>query len=223
MHFFPPTGRLAARGLAVGWSVVRSLGENRIGIAADRRRSGYPAPGRRGGTRRISGRRLLTYAAAPRFLFISENLRRGAAEPNTEGKSIMAGRRAGMHPPTRPTPTSAPVEPGGLSEREARIFRDLVAASDAAHFVESDIPLLTSYCQAVALHEQAVQALRKQGAVTAAGRASAWLTVLEKCQRAMIGLSMRLRLSPQARRERAQLPKKLDWMTRHALQQEAEE
>jgi phage terminase small subunit len=127
-----------------------------------------------------------------------------------------------MHPPTRPAPTSAPVEPGGLSDREAQIFRDLVRSVDSAHFVESDIPLLTSYCQTVALHEDAVAALRREGPVRADGKASAWLAVLEKCQRGMVALSMRLRLSPQARRERAQLPKKLDWMTRHAMQQEAE-
>jgi len=43
---------------------------------------------------------------------------------------------------------------------------------------------------------------------------------MEKCQRALVALSMRLRLSPQARRERAQVPKRLDWMTRHRMQQE---
>ena len=50
-----------------------------------------------------------------------------------------------MHPPTRPA-QPPPVEPGGLSEREATIFRDLVRSVDSAHFVESDLPLLTSAC-----------------------------------------------------------------------------
>jgi phage terminase small subunit len=72
------------------------------------------------------------------------------------------------------------------------------------------------------MHEDAVAAMRREGAVVN-GRLSPWVTVQEKAVRAMTALAMRLRLSPQARRERAQVPKKLDWMTRHALQQEAEE
>jgi hypothetical protein len=39
----------------------------------------------------------------------------------------------------------------------------------------------------------------------------------------MVALSMRLRLSPQARKEKAVAPKTLDWMTRRTLQQEAED
>ncbi len=83
-------------------------------------------------------------------------------------------------------------------------------------------PVLTAYCQAYALHEDAIAAIRRDGPVRADGRASAWLTVLEKSQRAMVAMSMRLRLSPQARRERAVAPKRLDWMARRLLQQEAE-
>jgi hypothetical protein len=75
---------------------------------------------------------------------------------------------------------------------------------------------------AVALHEDAVAALRRDGPVRADGKASAWLVVLEKCQRALIGLSMRLRLSPQARRERAVAPRRLNWDDRHRLNQEAD-
>jgi phage terminase small subunit len=106
--------------------------------------------------------------------------------------------------------------------RNARpIFRNLVGSVDSAHFVESDIPLLTSYCQTVALHEDAVAAIRRDGPVRADGRASAWLTVMEKCQRAMVALSMRLRLSPQARREKAVAPRSLSWMDRKRIEGEA--
>jgi phage terminase small subunit len=55
------------------------------------------------------------------------------------------------------------------------------------------------------------------------GRPSPWIVVQEKAVRAMTALAMRLRLSPQARRERAQAPKRLDWMQRKLLQEEAEE
>lgn len=132
----------------------------------------------------------------------------------------MAGRRAGAHPPRRPDPPG-PSEPPGLTDRERAIFVDLVRSVDSAHFVESDIPLLTSYCQAVALHEDAVAAIRREGPVRSDGKASAWLTVLEKCQRAMVALSMRLRLSPQARRERAVSPARLGWEAKHHLREES--
>jgi phage terminase small subunit len=126
-----------------------------------------------------------------------------------------------MHPPTRPA-QPPPVEPGDLSEREATIFRDLVRSVDSAHFVESDLPLLTAYAQATAQHERAVIALRREGEVVN-GRPSPWIVVQEKAVRAMTALAMRLRLSPQARRERAQAPKRLDWMQRKLLQDEPEE
>src|SRR5262249_50975153 len=138
----------------------------------------------------------------------------------------MAGRVAKKHPPSRPTPPPPRAEPDGLSDRERQIFTDLVRACDADHFTEGDLPLLVAYVQAVAQHERAVDALRRDGDVitNAKGepRANPWLVVQEKCQRAMVALSMRLRLSPQARRERAVAPKRLDWMTRKTLQQEAE-
>jgi len=134
----------------------------------------------------------------------------------------MAGRRANAHPPVRPTPP-APTEPAGLSDREAAIFRDLVAAVDVDHFTEADLPLLVSYCQTVALHENAMAGIRRDGPLRQDGKTSAWLTVLEKCQRGMVALSMRLRLSPQARRERAVVPRRLNWEDRRRLEQEGED
>jgi phage terminase small subunit len=126
----------------------------------------------------------------------------------------MAGRKAGMHPPKRPIPTGSPVVPVGLSREEEDIFRRILAAVDPGHFAASDLPLLVSYVQAIAQHDRAVQALRREGDVVD-GRMSPWNVVLEKAVRAMTALSMRLRLSPQARRERAQLPTaKTWWQTR---------
>jgi phage terminase small subunit len=121
----------------------------------------------------------------------------------------MAGRVVGMHPPKRP-PTEPPAAPVGLSEPERTIFERLVAAVDRGHFTASDLPLLVSYVQAVAQHDRAVQALRAEGDVVN-GKLSPWIVVQEKAIRAMTALSMRLRLSPQARRPRAQLPKPADW------------
>jgi phage terminase small subunit len=59
--------------------------------------------------------------------------------------------------------------------------------------------LLTRYCEAAALADQAAEHLRAEGAVTVAGRVSPWLVAHEKSVKALTMLSMRLRLSPQAR------------------------
>jgi phage terminase small subunit len=62
------------------------------------------------------------------------------------------------------------------------------------------MPLLEGYAEAIVLCRQANAELAQHGAVLN-GKASPWLTVQEKATRAMVALSMRLRLSPQARLE----------------------
>jgi phage terminase small subunit len=92
-----------------------------------------------------------------------------------------------------------PLEPPStLSQPEAQLFRDLIAACDRRHFRPSDLPLLCRYVEAAVLAEQAAKELREHGAVVD-GKASAWLVVQEKSVRTLTALSLRLRLSPQAR------------------------
>jgi phage terminase small subunit len=122
----------------------------------------------------------------------------------------MSGRHQGAHPPKRPIPAMPAAPPAGLSTEEERIFQELLTAVDPGHFAASDLPLLVAYVQAVAQHDRAVQAIRREGDVVN-GKASPWIVVQEKAQRAMVALSMRLRLSPQARREKAQLPQPATW------------
>jgi hypothetical protein len=88
--------------------------------------------------------------------------------------------------------------PASLSEKEAARFDALIAACDAEHFRPSDMPLLTRFCEADVLGDLAALRLRQEGAVVD-GKANAWLIVLEKSQRAIVALSLRLRLSPQSR------------------------
>jgi hypothetical protein len=57
--------------------------------------------------------------------------------------------------------------------------------------------LLCRYVESDALAERAAKELRKNPVVD--GKASAWLAVQEKSVRALVSLSMRLRLSPQSR------------------------
>jgi phage terminase small subunit len=78
------------------------------------------------------------------------------------------------------------------------VWTKIVTACDAKHFQQSDGPLLARYCQNVVLARRAAEALTTEGAVLA-GRPNPWLTVAEKCDRALVALSMRLRISPQAR------------------------
>jgi phage terminase small subunit len=91
--------------------------------------------------------------------------------------------------------------PADLGEAEAEVWRSIVGACDARHFEKSDAPLLVRYCQNVVLGRRAAAAMAEEGPVIM-GRASAWLTVAEKVDRALVALSMRLRISPQARLRR---------------------
>lgn len=88
--------------------------------------------------------------------------------------------------------------PASLSEAERTVFVDLVSTNKPEHFQPSDMPLLVRYCEATALGDLAAEHLRTEGAVIG-GRPSPWIVVQEKAVRSMLGLSMRLRLSPQAR------------------------
>jgi phage terminase small subunit len=88
--------------------------------------------------------------------------------------------------------------PPELSEEESSVWQDIVLACDAKHFQKSDAPLLVRYCQNVCLARRAARELAENGAVLF-GRASAWMTIAEKADRAMVALSLRLRISPQAR------------------------
>lgn len=107
---------------------------------------------------------------------------------------------ASIPAPRKPRLPSTPLTPPrGMTKRAAAIFRELTESVEPDHFDDSDLPLLRQYCAAVDLAEQAERALAANSPVTATGRASPWLTVQEKAHRAMTALSMRLRLSPQAR------------------------
>jgi hypothetical protein len=72
-----------------------------------------------------------------------------------------------------------------------------VAGCDRDHFRPSDLPLLVRYVEAAALGDQAAEQLRLGAVIN--GKPSPWITVQEKAVRAMVALSMRLRLSPQSR------------------------
>jgi phage terminase small subunit len=91
--------------------------------------------------------------------------------------------------------------PADLGEAEQSAWRQIILCCDENHFQASDAPLLVRYVQNVVLARRAADALTAEGAVIG-GRPNPWLTVAEKADRALVALSMRLRISPQARMRR---------------------
>jgi hypothetical protein len=109
--------------------------------------------------------------------------RRSAAEYEVP---VIDVRRCRLQPPPQ------------LGKDEAQRFADLVDSCDPAHFALSDLPLICRYVEADVLAERAAQELRDGGPVIG-GKPNAWLFVQEKAVRALVAISMRLRLSPQSR------------------------
>jgi phage terminase small subunit len=93
--------------------------------------------------------------------------------------------------------SARPSPPVCLSEPERELFSSIVGGCDAEHFRQTDLPLLSRYCEATILAERAALELRNGAVVN--GKPSPWIVIQEKCVRAMVSLSMRLRLSPQSR------------------------
>jgi phage terminase small subunit len=88
--------------------------------------------------------------------------------------------------------------PSTLADRERTLFVEIVDACAPTHFHSSDLPLLIRYVEACVLADEAAEHLRNEGAVIK-GKPSPWLTVQEKSVRALVALSLRLRLAPQSR------------------------
>ena len=87
--------------------------------------------------------------------------------------------------------------PASLSDVERTVFVDLITACDPKHFRPSDLPLLCRYCETAFWPNRRPWSCG--GARLWTGKPSPWITVQEKAVRAMVALSMRLRLSPQSR------------------------
>jgi hypothetical protein len=123
-----------------------------------------------------------------------------------------------------PSVTGAPprlLPPADLAPDERQVFCDLVATSKPDAFRASDLPLLSAYTRAIALERRSAEEL-------AAGDDKA-LARWEKATKAMVALSMRLRLSPQSRqahnptRPGSRVERPLSYYERHALLQEGGE
>jgi hypothetical protein len=108
-----------------------------------------------------------------------------------------------------------PVQPPpSLSEPARGVFLDLVSSVDPAHFQQSDVGLLCQYCEAQVMAERAAAELsRGEGPPN-----TRWLAAWREGTRTMKDLALRLRLSPQSRREKAKVERPLTWDERFRLE-----
>ena len=108
-----------------------------------------------------------------------------------------------------------PVQPPAtLSEAARKVFLDLVSSVDPAHFEQSDVGLLCQYCEAQVMAERAAAELQRgEGPPNAR-----WLAAWREGTRTMKDLALRLRLSPQSRREKAKVERPLTWDERFRLE-----
>jgi phage terminase small subunit len=88
--------------------------------------------------------------------------------------------------------------PAELVGEEREAFVDVVSSVGPAHFQAADLPLLVSFSRYIVQERTADAHLRAEGLVVGS-RPSPWVYIMEKASRALLVLSVRLRLSPQSR------------------------
>ena len=127
------------------------------------------------------------------------------------------GRKSAASLTVAPIVTREPVPvqpPDTVSAPARRVFLDLVASVDPAHFEISDVGLLAQYCEAQVMAERAATELAKGDGPPDTRWPAAW----EKATRAMKDLALRLRLSPQSRREKAKIERPPTWDERYRME-----
>ena len=96
------------------------------------------------------------------------------------------GRRSSASLAVLPGDASRLTPPSFLNDAERTLFSEIVSACDAAHFRESDLPLLVSFVQSTAISRAAAHDPDK-------------IALWERATRMQATLATRLRLSPQSR------------------------
>jgi phage terminase small subunit len=91
--------------------------------------------------------------------------------------------------------------PAGLGQAEKRAFTDLITSVPASQFVRSDLALLTSWAETVALRERMAARIAVEGEITEAGKVNPAVAIHREAVKTLIALALRLRVSPQARRQ----------------------
>jgi hypothetical protein len=99
------------------------------------------------------------------------------------------------------TPLGMPARlkcPEELDELEKAAFTDIVASCEPTHFRLSDLPLLCAYARAVVMERRAAGEFSREP-ILPDGKPSPWGAILAQATKSLLGLSLRLRLSPQGR------------------------
>jgi hypothetical protein len=99
------------------------------------------------------------------------------------------------------------------------VFLNLIATTPASQFAASDIPLVVRYCELVVLAERAAEGMRSALLVTANGKPSPWVALHASAVKGLTLLTLRLKLSPQARSPKApkKIPTPMSYYERQAL------
>lgn len=88
--------------------------------------------------------------------------------------------------------------PPSLGKDERAVFLEIVGSNEPGHFRPSDAPLLASYAEVIVTLRLAAREL-KRGMISEDWKISPWFAIQERAIKSQVALSMRLRLSPQAR------------------------
>jgi phage terminase small subunit len=99
------------------------------------------------------------------------------------------------------TPRLAP--PAILGEGEKRAFLDLILACPAEQFSPADMPLLCAWAETVVLRERMAARLSVEGEITDQGKVNPAFNIHREAVRTLNLLALRLRVSPQARMQKA--------------------
>jgi hypothetical protein len=103
--------------------------------------------------------------------------------------------------------------PDSLSNGARQYFISIVADEKPEHFKASDLPLLCQYCEASAMAETAMAELWNDP-----DSPTNWMMRWQRATHAMSLLSLRLRLSPQARQPNNPKRQNLSYYERRALE-----
>jgi hypothetical protein len=84
-----------------------------------------------------------------------------------------------------------------------RAFLDLVLSVPSNQFAACDLPLLCAWAETVALRERMATRMSVEGELDDKGRPSGAFTIHKEATKTLNALALRLRVSPQARMQKA--------------------
>jgi len=102
-----------------------------------------------------------------------------------------------------PRPAERLKAPQGMTAAAKKLWQAITESLPVSHFGEGDAPLLRAYCEADALHRQAVVELEKLGAVivdrNGMSRRNPWMHILTASSNTLAMLSVKLKINANSR------------------------